>query len=322
MRPSKVGSRAAEEDQWNDPIQIGKKPRWVLRSPYSILTATVRRLHEAGPQSTDSIARFLTQESSLASRPNARRTSGHSSAVQVLVTMGHLRLGEREPGGSGRLTQLGHRFADSLGTPQEAAVFRGIVLATPCFAWFWGKTAPMYRNLRRRDVLKMAEGLYPEYNAETRKTLVGVCLNYARAADLIQEIPGGRSYAVSGHRIPDVELGSLGAKTEEFSQAQSSTTPVHSGSESRSYDPLREAGILLGRALAEGSDVRGEILRARLRRAFDHALHRREQLRESTLVRVAAQLAEKALDADDQELIRLATLLVNGILDLEPVAYP
>jgi hypothetical protein len=317
MRPSKVRSGARDADQRAVFSPIGEKPKWVLRSPYSMLTATSRLLQDAGPQSTESIARFLIQDSPLANRPNPRRKSGHSSAVQVLVTMGHLRLSTRNQDGMGVLTDLGHRFAGSIGTQEEAGVFRDILLATPCFAWFWGEIASVFPTLRRSNVLEMAEALYPEYNEETRKTLAGVCLNYARAAHLIRGIPGGRNYAVSHHQLPVALPRSI--ETLASAKPKSGESEEPTVQEIRTYDSLKEAGVLLGRLLAEDAQSREEMVKVRLRQALESAVQSRRQRREYSLVRVAAQLANKALESNDLEMIRLATLLVNGILDLDRV---
>jgi hypothetical protein len=315
MRASSVRSRRDESDHGGDRYEESRAPRWGLRTTYKMLATTVSFLQRSGPQDAPSIARYLIEDSPAAAHPNPRRRSGLSSANQVIITSSNLGLIERIDHLK-RLTALGHEFAEEIGTPGEQRAFRDIILANPGFAWFWKHVASGSRTVGRSELIRLAAHLYPEYNEETRRTLVGVCMNYARSAGLLHEGPGGRRYAVSAHRLPEPAPPRLPELDQEVVQPSPGASSVAAGSEFSS-NPLKEAGRLLGWLLADETLMGDEQLVQRVSEAFSEALRSHVGEQDYALVQLAANEATQALESLDPRMLRWAVRLVNGVLALE-----
>jgi hypothetical protein len=295
----------------------GTPPIWGYRTNYRMLREVVAFLHKDGPQRHHRVAEYMIQESDAAGNPNPRRTDGSASAEQAIVTLKNLGLVEREPG-IVRLTERGEAFSRSIGTPREETEFRAILLGAEPFLWLWN-LASHARNLGRSDVLRLAHRVYPGYNDETIKTLAGVFMNYARAAGLLKEGPGGRRYSVSAVRTA---VTSLEAESPETDASDVVSTP---GPESVStagvfdtgHESMNEAARLLGWALADDGVITEARFKSKLARAFDHALSSHAEAVDLPLVRLAQQQALSAAQTGDVQLLRWATRLVNGILALD-----
>lgn len=304
--------------QINDDDQgVGEQgPRWGLRSSYRTLTNTARFLNKEGPQPIKAIADHLINDSESADQPSPNRHSGMSSANQVVVTLSNLGLTERLEG-KAQLTRSGHEFAAAIGSPDEERVFREILLGNEAFLWFWTKAAAGARTVARGELIRIASVVYPDYNPETRKTLAGVCLSYARHAGLVRKGFSGSRYSVSVHRLP--ELKSVKVPEEQGLAGEPGPALGSSVGEEASFtgDSLGDAGRLMGWMLAEEGLIDDEQLRQRVSHAFVEALAAHAGRPDQGLVRLAAHQAESALKSSDARLLRWAVRLVNGVLALD-----
>jgi hypothetical protein len=318
MTASEERQRKIASDLEIDPTRDLPGPRWGLRTGFRMMAMVVQFLDQEGPQTPVAIARFLVSDSPTADQPNPRRTTGMSSANQAIVTMTNLGLVERIHGRAS-LTSSGHRLAESLGSPDQPRVFRDILLSNDAFVWFWKRASLGARTIGRNDLLRLAAIMYPDYNEETRKTLAGVCLNYARNAGLVREGPGGSRYlVVPVHRshawFPP------GSEEDSPSPAQSIVTGTDvppSADSAGAADSLSEAGRLLGWILADETLLGDVHVKNRVRNAFANAIATHAEKADLALVRLAAHEASHAVEASDPQLMRWAVRLVNGLLALD-----
>lgn len=313
MKGTPEGSGKIGDDWALSDARVNEPPRWGLRTPYRMLTITIQYLERHGPADAPAIAGYLLHDSPVANTPNARRSTGLSSANQAIVTLRNLDLVER-----GRdLAFLNHRgkeFALVIGTHAERPTFRHIIFSNPGFRWFWGQIAGR-RTLTRGELIDFARSVYPRYNPETRKTLVGVCLNYARAAGLISKEPGELRYTVSNHRTPALYEVGTPERHPGVDQVESEQLALDtSGPSARSHDPLREAARLLGWALADDPLDSNENLPQQIWEAFEAAKAWPSHLAQSSLIELAQHQARLALTRRDSELLRLTVRMVNVML--------
>jgi hypothetical protein len=308
MSQSTIGSRPNVSDGKPAVDTAPEPPVWGLRSPHRMTVLTLKFLENAGPQTAEAIARYLTRDSPAAAQPNKRRKSGLSSANQVVVTLKNLGLATRA-GEQAALTDSGVEFAAKVGTPEEQGGFRDILFANRSFVWFWQRATASGNTTGRRDLLQLAAEVYPNYKLETHKTLVGVYLNYAKNAGLVREGLGGGRYQLSNHRIPLAQSPSLANP-----KIQSSVTTDPSATGGRAHDPLVEVSSKMGSALADEALLTDTSVRVALKSSFANAARSRAGFPEVTLVKLAEQEADAAFEFQSAELLRRAIRLVTWIL--------
>lgn len=311
MRTSTSRSGVAHAKLASDREAARGPPPWGLRANYRMLRSVLEYLNRAGPKDRAEIADHLIHEAPGSRRPNSRRSTGMSSAEQVVVTLKNLGLVERVPGAA-HLTTAGREFAQRIGTPDEERGFREIVISNPAFRWVWEHVSGS-RNLGRSDAIALVSRIYSGYNEETRNTLVGVFMNYSRAAGLLREGPGGRRYAVSNVRIPGLYVSEVlpdpAAPERVPADAQVETAVPSDGAR----DSLGEVARLLGWALAEESMLSDPILRGNAIRAFDQAAGAEPGRREKALIELAGRQAQASFERGDADLLRWTVRLVNLI---------
>lgn len=225
------------------------------------------------------------------------------------MTLKNLGLAERSEDRAA-LTDAGVGFAAKIGTAMEEGAFRDVLLDNVSFGWFWQRASSSGKTTGRRDLLQLAATLYPNYREQTRKTLVGVYLNYAKHAGLVRRGPGGSRYAIAHRSLPKIALGAL-------LDTQDQATKVEAHAEKQvdaGQDPLMEVGTMLGGALADDTLFGSDDLRARTLSGFSNASRLRVNRPDVTLVRLAQQLSEAAFQRRDTELLRAAIRLVHWIL--------
>jgi hypothetical protein len=296
---------------------------WGLRASYGIIVLTVRHLVKVGAATSEAIAEMIVGAPHSSRPPNIRRRSGIASAIQAVVTLGHLGLVSRR-GGEVVLTERGERFARAIGTPEEEASFREAVLAYPPFASFWARLALQSRTVGRADAIHLAGFEYPGYGLETRKTLGAVCISYAAHAGLCKKLPGGHRYAVSQHWASVVARNFTRAAADKayhpgkddssLGLSIRSSRPGPSAVGAQEAAQLDGLGRLLGWALADDAQLASRIVQDRVASAFQVAIQSDQGGPFSELTRLASEIAGKALDKKDPELLRWAIRCVNGIL--------
>ncbi len=291
-------------------VETQVPPKWGLRTPYRMLAMVVHQLDERGPSSAEEIAHYLVAESPAASQPNARRGSGLSSANQSIVTLRNLGLVERA-GGKAVLSAKGKGFARALGSPEEQRAFRDLVLEEPGFAWFWEHVSEGAKTVARFELLPLAARLYGGvYNEETRRTLVGIFVNYARFAGLLKEGPGGHRYAVARTARPAMQATPIKPPPSIVASRVYPGRPPATRLE-HGHEPLHEASRLLGWVLADSSLLRDSALRARVSKSFMDALSPRVGDPMAHYVRLASEQADSAFAKQDLTLVGWTVRLVN-----------
>lgn len=293
-----------------------RQPGWGFRVNYTVLSVVARFLLEHGPRTRREIAGYLVRDSPMARTPNARRTTGQSTAIQSVVALGHLGLCARLKG-LWKLTARGEEFARALGSPSESEVFRDVLLSNPSFQRIWNRLPPTTPGLGRRELMEYAERLYPEYNEETRRTLIGIFLSYARAAKLLHERSGFRRDRASHQPV-------LGKIIERSSHSQAAAAPLNPpGNLDTELTRHRGGGLAAPNEaphglpewiIADDEALTDPAFRDAIGRAAQRALEPVDSGGSPHVAEVTLDLTRLALQREDADLIRIVLRLINGII--------